>query len=466
MQINSKTMELVKNIILFFIANFLPKAITFFMIPLYTYCLTTSEYGTVDLILTTIQLLLPFLTLQIQDAMLRFSIDKSSNQSDVLTVGIRIVCVGMPVLVIGCLAGKALGLISLNPAYLFLFLTIYFMSALRNIMSYFCRGINKITILTAANVLLTVFTVICNLVFLLIFKWGVYGYLLAMCIGNVIAVALMFFGARLYCYIRLNVTNKKTYTDIIYFSIPMIFSALAWWINTSLDKYILGYFYGTSAVGLMAVAYKIPSVLSMFGNVVANAYSISAIKEFDAEDKDGFLGKSYSIINICYVIICSFLMIINVFAAKILFSKNFFEAWTIVPPLLISAIVSQLSLTCEQYYIALKNTKIISITAIIGAAINLFANFILIPPYGAYGAAVATAFSFFIVWIIRYLILKIKLKLNLKHNFVIECITYCLLLVQMFLAYYGNNFIFLQIGIFVFIAFLYACAMFKRRTEK
>ena len=38
------------------------------------------------------------------------------------------------------------------------------------------------------------------LIFLLLFNWGIYGYLLAMCIGNAVAVLIMFFGAKLFSH--------------------------------------------------------------------------------------------------------------------------------------------------------------------------------------------------------------------------------------------------------------------------
>lgn len=458
---NSKSSELIKNIFLFFVANFLPKAITFFMVPLYTYCLTTNEYGTIDLIITTIQLLLPFLTLGIQDAMLRFAMDNTNEKADVLTIGVRITVLGSIILFVGSIIGKHIGIVTIDTNYLILFEILYFVEAVRIVVSYFCRGINKIKILTISNVSLTVVTVVFNLIFLLFYKWKIGGYLLAMCIGNGVAITIMFFGARLYNYLKFTVTDKGLSKNIICFSIPLIFSAVAWWINSSLDKYILGSFHGASAVGIMAVAYKIPSILSLIGTTIANAYAISAIKELDLDDPDGFLGKSYALINACFVVISSFLMITNIYISKILFSKDFFVAWNYVPPLLISALTSQLSLTCQQYYIAIKKTSIISITAVLGAVINVVANVLLIPQYGAYGAAVATALSFFIVWIIRYVILTKHIKLKLKHNLVIECITYVFLLMQLLLARYGEKFIVHQCAIFVCIVIVYILYIFK-----
>lgn len=454
MEQEKKSVSLLKNIFLFFIANFMPRAITFFMVPLYTYCLSTEEYGTVDLLITSVQLLLPFLTIQVQDAMLRFSIESTNSKSDVFTIGMRIVLSGGLLLFLLCVGAIAFDLVKLDLIYVVIFFVMYLLNAFRSIASYFCRGIDKIGILTTSNILLTIVTVLCNLLFLLIFKWGVLGYLLSLCLGNLVCACILFFGAKLYQYVKLSLLDRLLTKKIIIFSIPMVFSALSWWINTSMDKYILGYFCGTSAVGLLAIAYKIPSVLSLFGTTIANGYSISAIKDFDKNDTDGFLGKSYSVINMFFVLICTVLMFANVYVSKILFSKDFFAAWKYVPPLLISALMSQLSLTCEQYYISLKKTNIISITATVGATINIVLNILLVPSLEAYGVAIATAFSFFVVWVIRYAILTKYIKL--RHNFMLECISYFLLIVQVIFAYNGNDFIIYQLIIMVVIMLLYA----------
>lgn len=468
---NQKALDLIKNLFLFFIATFIPKAITFFMIPLYTSCLTTAEYGIVDLLNTTVQLLLPFLTLQIQDAMLRFAMDKTNTEEDVFTVGIRIITTGALVLILGCLILKLTGLMSLEWIYVAFLVITYSTNALKSISSYFCRGIDKIKHVTGSNIIYTVAVVSCNLIFLLVFDWGVYGYLAALSIGNLVSTAVLFFGARLYSYIKPTVADKTLTKKIVVFSVPMIFSALSWWANNSLDKYILKFFWDASAVGLLAVAYKIPSVLSLFGQTVANAYSISAIKEFDANDTDGFLGKSYHVINIFYVLCCSFLMLINMQLSKLLFAKDFYSAWKLVPPLLVSALASQMSLMCEQYFIALKKTKIISVTAVMGTCINFILNITLIPKFGAYGAAIATAASFATAWIVRYVIVQRYVKL--KHNLLRECLSYALILAQLVLAFFESRFIICQTVIFLLILALYGKdvaalikSLFKLRKAK
>ena len=56
----SKYKKLIKNILLFALSSFIPKAMSFFLVPIYTAYLTTGEYGVSDLINTTVSLLCQF----------------------------------------------------------------------------------------------------------------------------------------------------------------------------------------------------------------------------------------------------------------------------------------------------------------------------------------------------------------------------------------------------------------------
>ena len=89
MQEKRKYRDLSKNTILFTINSFGSKLISFLLVPLYTYVLSTNDYGTADLITSTVQLLVPVLTLNIQDAVLRFSLDKEYDKRAVISVFIK-----------------------------------------------------------------------------------------------------------------------------------------------------------------------------------------------------------------------------------------------------------------------------------------------------------------------------------------------------------------------------------------
>ena len=459
---NKKYKTLLVNMALFFLANFVPKTISFFMVPLYTYCLTTTDYGTADLLTNTVQLLVPILTLQIQDSVLRYSMDENCNPDSVFTIGIRTTLRGGVCFFVGVVFMQVLGIYPMEKVLWIYMIVNFFSTSLNSVCSYFCRAVGRIKTITISSVSLSIATIVLNIVFLIHLNMGLYGYLLANSIGAVVGVLVLFFGAQLYKYISFDRVDSELKRKMVLFSIPMIFSALSWWINNASDRYILTFFSGVSAVGLYAVSSKIPTILSTLSSVVSRAYSISAIQELDYDDKDGFLGNSYAVISICATMACSVLILLNVEISNILFSKNFFEAWQFVPPLLIAALMNQLSLSCENLFIAIKNTKIVSTTAMAAAAVNTILNFALIPAMGIYGAALATVLAFSFQWILRYYFLKRRVKL--KDNTVKEVISYIALYLQMMMAFFGNRYAIAQIVCVVFLVVLYAkefCSILK-----
>lgn len=85
----NKYKYLFKNIGLLTLSNFATKLLSFFLVPLYTSVLTMGQYGTYDLFNTTIGVLIPILTLNILDAILRFGMDKAYDKDAIVTLGTK-----------------------------------------------------------------------------------------------------------------------------------------------------------------------------------------------------------------------------------------------------------------------------------------------------------------------------------------------------------------------------------------
>ena len=76
----NKNKELVKITIIIFLGKACTQLISFFLLPLYTAYLTTADYGTVDLIITYVSLLVPVITVQLEMAAFRFLVDNRDNK--------------------------------------------------------------------------------------------------------------------------------------------------------------------------------------------------------------------------------------------------------------------------------------------------------------------------------------------------------------------------------------------------
>lgn len=463
-----KTKFLFKNIFLFTISNFIPKLLTFLFIKIYTLKLSTADYGVSDLINTTAMLLIPIFTLDIQDAVLRFAMDKNYKKEDIFTSAMKINWCGLLSIVVISILLKTKNVLNIEP-YFYLYLILYYYSgAIQNSLALFCKAINAIKSIVIASVLSTFTTIILNIILLIVFDFGIHGFLISNVLGIVFFDIYILFKEKLYKYYTKSKTHEISRKMIMY-SFPLIFNSISWWINNASDRYILTYISGVAVSGIYAVSYKIPSILSSFQTIFYQAWSISAIKEFDRNDKDGFIGNSYTGTNFCMVVLCSFLMICNIPLSKFLYSMDFYQAWKYIPPLLVSVVFNSMCLFIGGLFTAVKDTKSISISTILGATINLILNIILIKPYGAYGAAIATLISYLFVLILRLALLRKYIHLN--TNMLLNHISYFILLIQMILAFNGNQNILYQVLLLLLLLFLYrkiiksTCLMVLRKIK-
>lgn len=452
---------LLKNVLLFGLNGFVPKILAFVLVPIYTSYLSTAEYGISDLLSTTVQLLIPIFTLDIQDAVLRFSLDKKYKKEEIFSIALRIIIGGTGLVCMGAVIVSFFKIRGLEKSYLLFFVLMYFSTTLNNSTSLFCRGIDKVNVIVVSGILHSVITLSANIIFLVVFHWGLTGYLAANILGAFVSLAYSFFVGGLFQYIQLQ-NSKHVKQEMIIYSFPLIFSVIAWWVNNASDRYILTWIAGVSVSGIYAIAYKIPNLLSVFQNIFFQAWSISAIKEFDRNDSDGFIGNMYSMMNFVMVVICSGIMILDIPIAYILYSKEFFAAWKYVPPLLISIVFNAMSLFIGSIFTAVKDTKTLSYSTLAGATVNTICNFIFIYVGDAYGAAIATLLGYAVTLMIRHYILKRHIRMKIRWQRDIG--VYALLLVQMAMAYYGSRLIVLQSLVFIIICCLHYQEIYKLKS--
>ncbi len=106
--------------------------------------------------------------------------------------------------------------------------------------------------------------------------------------------------------------------------------------------------------------------------------------------------------NVALCLICSFLIMINKRIA-FFYANDFYEAWRYVPFLLISNIITGLSIFLWPIFSLEKKLGIYTVSTVIGGAINIVLDILLTSKIGIQGATIATLFSTFVIFFIRYL---------------------------------------------------------------
>lgn len=427
----NKNKTLIKNIGLFTIGSFGSKILSFLLVPLYTSYLSTNEYGSIDLVTTTASLLTPILLFSIFDATLRFGMDASYNKQDVLSTSIGIAIKSSILLVIGVLIISITGIFSIDNSYLTYLCVFFVLGALNQILNLYLRAKNQAAVIAVSGIICTLVTCISNIALILFFRLGIIGYMISNTVGILMQVLYQLIIGKLYKDIRIKNYNNLS-KPMIKYSSPLIANSLSWWINGASDRYILTFFRGVSENGIYSVACKIPTLLTMFQGIFYNAWSISAISEFDEEDSDGFIGTNYSIYSFVSLFGCSCLFLINIPLAFFLYKGDYFQAWKFVPFLLMGSVFSGISQFEGSLFAAVKNTKLVAKTTVIGAVVNTILNVILIYFLGAVGAALSTLLGYMVTWVLRTYYLRSFV--NMKVNWKIHIISIVIVFIQSILS--------------------------------
>lgn len=417
-----------KNIGFLAVSQFGTKLIGFFLIPLYTNVLSATEYGTYDIFTTSINLLIPILTLNIAEATLRYAIDIEINKEEIFSISINLIIRGSFIVGFLLIVNHLLQISILIDQYAIFFVLLFFVSALNSVVSCFARGINYIKEVSVAGVLTSSLIMILNVLFLLLLDMGLTGYFLATIIGLTVGTVLLLIKIRVWDIYIFLPSNQKLKKEMLSYSKPMIANSISWWINSVSDRYIVTWLCGLAANGIYAVGYKIPSILNIFQTIFNQAWTLSAVRDFNAEDESGFFSKIYNLYNFGMVIICSFMIVLTKLLARLLYAKDFYEAWKYVPFLMLSVVFGALSGYLGGIFSAVKQSKIFAQSTTAGAVINIILNFVLIEQWGTIGAAVATAISYGVVWGIR--IKQVKKHININISFMRDFVVYGILVVQ------------------------------------
>lgn len=426
-----KYKHLVKNMGFLTISQFSTKILSFLMVPLYTSILTTEEYGKYDLYNTVVYLLVPVLTLNIAEALMRFPMDGREDPKDIFSVGLSVILKGFIIFITVFIIIYHYNILNLRDQYSGCLILMYFTTVLYNTFSLFARGLDKVHVMAVAGVINTFFMLLFNIVFLVYMKIGLFGYFFSHVIGMSIASFYLFIVLRLHRYISFKGDRKKLQKRMLIYTVPLVVSSISWYINSSLDRVIIVGLYGIAANGIYSMASKIPGIIQMLQNVFSQAWILSATKFYDNHDRSGFFSYTYVTYQFFLLMGCSAVIVCTRGLAKFFYAADFYQAWIYVPFLCLAVVFTALSGYVGALFTAVKNSHMLGLSTIVATIVNGVLNYQLAIRYGVIGAAAATMVSYYVMWLIR--ICCIRRQLIFRVHLVRDHMAYLILLIQSFL---------------------------------
>ncbi len=450
-----------RNIALFTVSSFVSKLLVFLLVPFYTSVLTESEYGVADVVQSTLLLLIPLLSLNAGEAALRFCLEEGADILSVFRAGIRRLLAADALVAAACSAAaffiNAAGISADTGTdvrlqlLILIFIPVFAADSFYEFMLLFCQGAEQVRIMVCGSVSCTLLVICANLVCLLGLRLGLMGYLISQVAafsGAGIIMTLLCRRAGIFQASASGTPDTDTGRQMEEYGRGMLVYSTSSWANNALDRYFILGMLGSAANGLYGAAYKIPAILQVFQRIFAQAWQMSAVKEYQGEDREEFFSRMYRIYNAALVMVCAFILLFLELIASIMFRKGFYEAWVLVPPLLISVVFGALEGFIGSICLAFKDGRSMGRATLIGALVNAALNFALIRVFGSMGAAAATLFSYFTMFILSFIFLKkhVTLKVSLRRDF----ISYLLLIAEsLFLIYRVRGHFLINLGICV-----------------
>ena len=398
----NKYKKLMGNTLIFGIGSFGAKFLGFFMTMLYTRCMTEAEYSTADLLYNTVNVLVPLVTFSMADAIIRFGMDREYDCKRVYTGANVCVLIGMTIFMLFT------PLISKNETiggYTFLLYIYCYFSCFRQMASQFVRARGYVKLFAADGILSTFIQIIANLILLLGFKLGVTGYVLSIVIADVCSLLFLTSVASLHKCLDTFYIDKKVIGEMLRFSAPLIPTYLLWWVTSASDRWFVINMVGDTENGIYSIAYKLPTLLMLVTTMFYQAWQMSSIEERNSRG----LGKFYETVFGAYssllyiaaaglIMLCKPLTLILTGTAE---GSRFQEAYVFTPVLIIAMIFQCFCQFFSSVYTTKKRSLNSCATAFVAAVVNIILNFLLIPQYGVWGAAIATASAYFSCFAVR-----------------------------------------------------------------
>lgn len=445
-----KYKELASNTAIFAISNIISKIVLSCLLPIYVRVLTTNEYGTAELLTTVSSLVVPVFSLAIQDAMFRFGLKDEHTAKRALSCALRIELFSTFLLLLFSFA--IILYVPLSNYFVFFFLVSLF-TMLRSTLSLYSKTINKTKVFAFDNVLYNLSLAIFNIVFLCLFGMRIEGYFLAIIAANVVSVLYLGFNTGLVYVLREYAIDKSLLTEMIKYSSPLIINSISWGLTHVVDRVMLVSMQDASATGIYSAASKIPSLLSLITGVFSQAWSISAIKSIDRNDDSGFLSGIFHLYNFFLLFTSLIILSVNNNFMLIVLGESFSESVLYIPFLLIGAVFLAYSNFYSPIFAGLKKSNMIMFSALGGAIINAFLNFILIPKQGILGACIATMVSYIFIGMFRIITCQFIKPLSL--NFIKLAISFIVLVIECGLVIIRKDSLIISVGLVLIIIIIY-----------
>jgi O-antigen/teichoic acid export membrane protein len=191
------------------------------------------------------------------------------------------------------------------------------------------------------------------------------------------------------------------------YALPLLVLGLAGIVNETMDRVLIKYLspkdIAQSQVGIYSACYKISIMMTIF----IQAFKYAAEPFFFSKAKDRDAKETYANVMTVFVLICTIMFVgimLYIDIIKYFVGPEYHVGLKVVPVLLMANLFLGIFYNLSIWYKLTDQTRFGAYITLIGAAITLLFNFLLIPIMGYYGSAWTTFLCYFTMVLLSYFI--------------------------------------------------------------
>jgi O-antigen/teichoic acid export membrane protein len=428
-QTGQETRKFTKDILWMTLSLGLQSLISIVTVPILTKTLHTELYGVWVQITTTAALIVPLTSIGLDLTYIRFMADETDKGKLRIALGTVI----WPVLMLGSLL-LVLSIIFKQELSFFIFddakyaslippafILIIIQTLFTQSFCYFkaLRNIKRVSIIQICCIivqmsLVTLMAIIRSDVQSIVFTYiGVQGLFTLINLWQ-ISSKIGFPSPKLY--------NLKKY---LLFSIPLLPSSILFWIINSSDRYLIAHFLNVSQVGIYSVSYSLANLCYLI--VTPIAYNILYVtsglweKGQNSKIKSYFEYSTRMFLTLAIPAVIG-LTLLSQPLLKIITTPEFLAGSELVLFIALGSIFFGIYQINVQIILLLKQTKWLPVMIATASLITIGLNLILIPRIGLIGSAIANLASFFVLAFMVSIWANKALVYNIDYKYVVKII--------------------------------------------
>lgn len=381
----------------------LSKVVSFVMLPVYTHYLTPGDYGVMELIDMTLDIIAMIAGGGMAAGIFRYFHKAESEREQLSVVSTALQMLASSYFVVATIAfavAPALsklvfGSASYGPLVRIGAGTLAFQSLVAVSLAYI-RVRNRSIAFVMANLAKLLLALSLNIYFVVFLKLGARGVLTSTLIATaVVGTTLAIIVVREIGF----AWSMQATRNLLRYGIPLIGTQFATFIATFGDRYFLQHASNVTAVGLYTLAYQFGFILSTLGYTPLEMVWVPArFGVAKRADRDETFARTFVYLNVWFLSVAVGMALFITDFLHVMTAPAFHPAATLVPIILI-AYVFQGWATIQDVGIHVKErTEFITIANWLSAATAIIGYAVLIPRFLAFGAALATVSAFAVRW--------------------------------------------------------------------